>query len=151
MLMNCNFRKPKCNIQFIIDEEDEGLLKERTWKIRPRKHTTYIYSTNQNKRVHLHRHIMGLGDFKDDNRVVNHINGNGLDNRKCNLEICSNMWNTQSFRCPRKNIGSVCYIPSKQRWRYRIYLDKKEHVKMFKTEEEALEYKENKRNELLSL
>ena len=149
MLVNCNFRKEKNNIQFIIDEEDQDLLKDRTWKTRPRKHTTYIYSTNGNKKVHLHRHIMGLGDFKDDRRVVNHINGNGLDNRRCNLEICSNMYNTQSFRCPNKSVGSVCWIPSKGRWRYRIVINKKTYAKLFKTKEEALEYKETKRNELI--
>ena len=96
------------------------------------------------KTLHVHRIIMGLNDFKNDKRIVNHIDGNGLNNKKENLEISSAIHNSQSFRCINKNIGHI-YIDNSMkrltRWRFTIRVNKVTHSKRFKTKEEAEKYK----------
>lgn len=75
------------NFDALIDIEDIEKIKDYYWNIRyDKRHPNcvpYVESRKNNKRVHLHRLIMdcpvGL--------VVDHINGNNLDNRKRNLRI----------------------------------------------------------------
>ena len=138
----------------LIDEEDYDKIKDLniTLNTTSNRHTYYakhrLYENCKYvKNIHIHRLIMGLGDYKEDKRQVNHIDGNGLNNQKSNLEICSAMYNSQSFRQPhRKQIGLIYYDDSMKRikrWRFMITINKKRHSKRFKTKEEAEEYREN--------
>ena len=54
-----------------------------------------------NKPVSLHRFIMKLSP--KDNKVVDHINGDTLDNRKENLRICTTKGNNRNSSTPRNN------------------------------------------------
>ena len=137
----------------LIDEEDYDKIKDLklTLNLTSNKHTLYarhtVYENSKFiKRINIHRLIMGLGDFKDDKRIINHIDGNGLNNQKSNLEICDHMYNSQSFRQPhRKTQGGMIYVDNsmkrKKRWRYVITVNGKKHSKRFLTEQEAIEYK----------
>lgn len=75
------------NYDCLIDIEDIDKIKNYYWNIRyDKRHpncTSYVESHRGGKRTHLHRLIMNCP--KD--LVVDHINGNGLDNRKTNLRI----------------------------------------------------------------
>jgi len=98
------------------------------------------------KTIHIHRLIMGLNDYKIDKRIINHIDGNGLNNRKENLEICDAMHNSQSKNCINKPIGIIYYDNSMKRikrWRFCITINKKRHSKRFETKEEAEEYRKS--------
>lgn len=66
----------------LFDEDDLELLKPYTWLVRSNK---YVVSSINNKRVPMHRLVMRLND---DGIVIDHINGNPMDNRRCNLRIC---------------------------------------------------------------
>lgn len=69
----------------IVDLEDVERCKEYKWHLR-RGHgdTDYVIaSLPDNEKVHLHRFIIGYSGNMD----VDHINRNGLDNRKSNLRI----------------------------------------------------------------
>lgn len=146
--------KSKGTHDMLINEEDYDKIKELnlTLNHRSNKHTFYAQHTvyvkqKYVKRISIHRVIMGLGDYKEDKRIINHIDGNGLNNQKSNLEICDQMYNSQSFRKPhRKTQGGVIYFDNsmkrKKRWRYVITVNKKCHSKRFETEEEAIKYKE---------
>jgi hypothetical protein len=81
---------------------------------------------------------MGLGPFETDRRIVNHIDGNGLNNTKANLQVCDFMINNQSFNT-RKNVGCV-YRDMKRLtncWCATIKMFGTRHRKRFPTEEEA--------------
>ena len=143
--------KSKGTNNMLIDEEDYDKIKNfnLTLNHQSNKHTFYakhiVYvNCKYVKKIHIHRLIMGLGDFKDDKRIINHIDGNGLNNQKVNLEICDQMYNSQSFRMPRRNQGLIYLDNSmkrKKRWRFIMTVNKKTHSKRFLTEEEATEYK----------
>lgn len=146
--------RKKGTYYMLIDEEDYDKIKDLNLTLNQtsNKHTLYaqhtVYENRKYiKRISIHRLIMGLGDFKDDKRIINHIDGNGLNNQKSNLEICDQMYNSQSFRQPhRKTQGGMIYVDNsmnrKKKWRYVITVNKKSHSKRFETEEEALKYKE---------
>jgi len=121
-----------------IDDEDAELVGKYKWTPRKDYNTTYAVSHGL-PYVLLHRLIMGLE--RGDKRQVNHINGDGLDNRRCNLEICDILHNSQSFRRPNSSLN-VGYVRIRQKNIFRPYeatiiLNKKRHSKCFATETEA--------------
>ena len=115
-------------VEKILDEP-EVLPTGKTRKI------VYKYE----KTIHIHRLIMGLDDYKKDKTIVKHINGNGLDNRKENLELCNIMY---SSNCTK---GFIYYDTSgkrKKRWKFCIKINKEPHSKRFETKKEAEDYRD---------
>ncbi len=79
----------------IIDADDGPLAARYTWREGPGNHTDYANtdmlktgSTTDRFVQSMHRLFLGL-DFGD-KRQGDHINGNGLDNRRANLRIAPN-------------------------------------------------------------
>ena len=62
--------------------------------------------------------------------MTDHINGDGLDNRKSNLRICTNSENQRGFQNRGKFRGTT-YDPRKKKWRAHI------SIGSFETQEEA--------------
>lgn len=99
------------------------------------------------KSVRLHRYILGLKN--NDGKIVDHINGNTLDNRLSNLRICTIQQNSQnrkkSFRANTTSLyKGVSFIKESSHsakgrpWAATIYYDNKNHfLGNFATEEEA--------------
>ena len=86
----------------LIDREDVDRIKDCCWAI-----SHYGYATthiDDDKRLFLHRKIMDVYD----KRVVDHINHNKLDNRKCNLRIFEN--NTPNLHNMKPNPNSLIGI-----------------------------------------
>ena len=105
------------------------------------KTRTKVYKLD--KDIHIHRLIMGLEDYKTDKRIINHIDGNGLNNKKENLEICDTMYNSQSIR--QKNVNRKSYWfendpKRKCKWRVYITIYGKKQSKRFLTEQECIDY-----------
>lgn len=78
----------------VIETKDLERVKELSgqWCCVPSKHTTYVSGWNGEKVVSLHRFIMN----PKKKLVVDHINHNGLDNRRANLRVCTQAENTQN-------------------------------------------------------
>lgn len=85
----------------------------------------------------MHRDILGLkaGDGKE----VDHINGNGFDNRRENLRVCSrskNLCNRQKYTKQSKYKG--VYPSQNGTWSTKITINKKSfYIGTFKTPEGA--------------
>lgn len=89
----------------LIDDQDRDLISGYTWQAHgDRLYTLYATARKRigNKRitVRMHRLIMGLSP--KDISEVDHINGNGLDNRRANLRIVTHRENQCNSR-PRRN------------------------------------------------
>lgn len=76
---------------FIIDAEDVSKIKYHKWRIDTNHRIITGNCTNKHPRKEIGRLLLGV--FNPE-LVVDHINGNSLDNRKCNLRICSQAENT---------------------------------------------------------
>jgi hypothetical protein len=81
------------DIKFIFDKEFYSVVSERSWHFASNNYISSAYSCGDGKRreLYLHNLIMGVDLFpgKGVKESVDHINRNGLDNRKENLRIIS--------------------------------------------------------------
>ncbi|UCD51674.1 MAG: HNH endonuclease [Phycisphaerales bacterium] len=79
----------------IVDAADFEWLNQYKWQATC--NGTKFYATTKNRRagnIWMHRLIMNAPK----GMVVDHINGNGLDNRRCNLRICTRQQNAYNSR-----------------------------------------------------
>ena len=93
----------------IIDVDDVEKCKKYKWHMRNTHNINYaIASLPENKKIHLHRYVLNYNGDKD----VDHINHNGLDNRKDNLRVVNhpeNMRNQKDNRIGIKKVPSGRY------------------------------------------
>lgn len=135
------------NINIIIDDEDYFRIKNYKWNIQKDAFEKYGLSyfrvidntVNPRRYILLHRHIMGC--THKDGKIVDHINGNTLDNRKANLRICTaweNCLNTRISKANKTGFKGVDFREKQGHWTACIiYKYKKIHLGTFKTIEEA--------------
>ena len=121
----------------IIDIEDVKICSEYKWHIRRSGNNQYaVASLPNNRKIHLHRLVLDY-EGKDD---VDHIDHNGLNNRKANLRIISHADNIRNQKINRKGIKRV----SSGRYQVTItqnYITK--YLGTYDTYEEALQARLN--------
>lgn len=129
----------------IVDECDADLM-AYGWTADIKKATCYAHRkitvqggsvTNQMHRVIMER-VVGRSLSRDEK--IDHINGNGLDNRRENLRVCSHSQNLMNRG--KNSVNSTgykgVYRASKNKWRAIITCDYKEYyLGTFNTPEEA--------------
>lgn len=120
-----------------IDKKDEV----SKYKVYTRSHggKQYAFISKNGKKIFLHRFLMGLEKEEYSiNKVVDHINGNSLDNRVSNLRICSHKENAQNCRTGSKVVG-VGWLKYNKKWTARIMVNYEGiHLGNFNTYEEAV-------------
>lgn len=121
------------NYKAIVDDEDFDYLNQFHWNVRIVSGTQYakrnINIGQKQTTSNMHREIMKCPK----NMMVDHINGNGLDNRKENLRICTRSENLMNSNKPKdaksskyKGVNYQKLTPGhKKVWRAEIRLNKK--------------------------
>lgn len=98
-------RLSNCDGIVIVDRDSLDLIKNLSWRglknHSVRGDDTVRYATTRlvnGKAVLMHRYIMGISDENAvlSKRQIDHINGNGLDNRKSNLRIVTQSQNNHN-------------------------------------------------------
>lgn len=91
----------------IVDAEDFDIVSKYKWsETKPgHRRTTYartnIKEGGKYRTERLHRLVLGLRP--NDGKIIDHINGNGLDNRKSNLRISTSSANAVNVKVRRDN------------------------------------------------
>lgn len=104
----------------IVDDADHEQLIGTNW-FASAGHQTY-YAVCAGGRELMHRFLMKPGK----NEEVDHINGNGLDNRRENLRVCSKSQQrcNQGKRREKNGASSrfkgVCYDKSRGQWAFSV-------------------------------
>ena len=136
--------------EVFVDKEFSFLLIEHSWKIRPHRNTKYVFYWRGKKRIYMHRIIMEVKA----GQIVDHVNGNGLDNRKQNLRVCSSQQNSFNCRTNNKSSGfkGVTWDKTRKIWAAKITHNYKTiNLGRFKSKEEAARRYDLKAKELFGV
>lgn len=104
-----------------VDDKDFELLNKIQWSVTGKKGRNTLYATGrlEGKLVYMHRLIMKSPEGKQ----VDHINSDGLDNRRDNLRIAShvqNCWHTQKQRNNTSGFKGVYWKKDLSKWGVKI-------------------------------
>ncbi len=134
-------------VSILIDDEDLHIVDGASIHVNISKGKAYLDVYKNGVRKKLHRVIMGV----DGEYVVDHINGDTLDNRKENLRIATQKQNSYNRKSKARYKGIKLLNGSYRAKPYqaRITQDGKEiSLGCYKTEEEAAEAYNTKAIEL---
>lgn len=91
----------------LIDDEDFELVNQFKWCASENRNTFYAQRgskiNGKRKTIKMHRLIMGVDDPKI---IIDHINRNGLDNRRSNLRIVTQSENNRNRRLSKNKFSS---------------------------------------------
>lgn len=132
----------------LLDHEDFDRVSQFSWSLSRSGANCYAVHSRAATRSRppltllMHRLILGLGRA-DRWVVVDHINGNGLDNRKANLRVCTQQENLRNQRKRRhsrsrfKGVSPVAFSKT-GKWAAKLWINGHlMHLGTFATEEEA--------------
>lgn len=116
----------------VVDVADFSELSKRSWSAHPRRDGKGFYAVSSNGQ-RMHRVLLNAAP----EQIVDHIDGDGLNNRRTNLRI-----GTQSQNCVNRKITPGIYLrgvqPKKRKWRACIkHQGKNKSLGYFNTEQEA--------------
>lgn len=122
----------------LVDDADFEWLNQWKWHAIKNYNKFYALRTEKEKNIRMHRFILNP-PFK---KEIDHINGDGLDNRRENLRICTHSENLKNREKQSNNLSGfkgVCWNKSDKRWVGQIFLKGKKciYLGFFKTKEEA--------------
>lgn len=121
----------------IVDAEDYLMLIKWKWHHRGGYAKRAINRREERRAVAMHNQIMNPPKGME----VDHINGNGLDNRKCNLRICkhqNNTWNRKPVTGSSSKYKGVSFHRPGNYWKAYIKINEQQkHIGCFLSEEEA--------------
>ncbi len=129
----------------LVDAADYKRVSKYRWYAKRHGSVTYATCLRNGRVVYMHRMIMR----PPKGYIVDHIDGNGLNNRRCNLRICTHQQN-QANRGPRGGSSQfVGVLRHGDKWEAGIRCQGKYHyLGLFEDEVEAAKARDRKAYEL---
>lgn len=119
----------------LVDDEDFDLINSFHWRYAIINGKTYAQQIKcPSPQQLMHRLILGAipGQF------VDHINGNGLDNRRSNLRFCTHMENMRNRKKSKNGTSQYKGVYLEHgKWRARIMAGFRKSLGLFTNEKEA--------------
>lgn len=106
----------------LVDEEDYKRVNQFKWCVTRRGNLEYAHRRDGNKFIKMHRFILDV----QDGEMIDHVNGNGLDNRKSNLRLCTsreNQFNSRSQINSKSKYKGVSWHKREGKWSADIRVD----------------------------
>ncbi len=120
----------------IVDAQDYLAVMAHGWHAHKGYATWYARGTVGGKRVLMHVWLMGHRD----GMTVDHVNGHGLDNRRCNLRHATGAEQARNRHGGRGRslYKGVCWATRQRKWVAIIAVDgKNRHLGYFENEDDA--------------
>ena len=99
----------------LIDEEDNDLVMKYKWYSKKQNGNNFYACTfathddRNSKFLMMHRLVLGLLGESNNHIIIDHINGNGLDNRKINLRLVTIRENNINRKKDSHHRGKPCH------------------------------------------
>jgi hypothetical protein len=122
----------------LIDESSLAVARAWAWRVKESGYVAHrVRCANGRRWEFMHRVLAGALPGQQ----VDHINGDKMDNRRCNLRLCDAFGNARN-KAPgsrnRSGFKGVSWDADKGRWRATIFFDgHKRSLGRFKTKKEA--------------
>jgi hypothetical protein len=134
----------------IIDIEDVDILKKYKWYLKDKNNSekpqyarTNIRIKGKPRSIDLHRILMKAYGHNIKNKLIDHIDRNTLDNKKCNLRIVTHEENSINKGIQKNNtsgVTGVTFNSTSGKWEAQIKLKyKNNHLGAFDKFEDAVE------------
>jgi hypothetical protein len=123
------------DILFIVDKDKKSIVDKLRWKKTKRGYV--IHSNRNGKNILMHRLITNAKEFE----VVDHINGNKLDNRVNNLRVTSQQVNSCNRKAKSQSKTGILGINVTSSGKFSACImthGKATHIGSFKSIEEAI-------------
>ena len=121
--------------EFYFDLEDYDKIKNYCWRVNKKGYVVTKISGWQVMLL-MHRIVLPNSD------IVDHINHNAADNRKCNLRDCNNTQNSRNRMLSSNNTSGVCGVTFNKKgnkWQAQIGVDgERLYLGMFECFEQAV-------------
>lgn len=147
-------RNIKASVPAFIDDEDFSKVMKHKWYVDECGKNSYArtfisYKSKSGWRTRscsMHRMLLKPPEKFD----VDHINGNGLDNRRSNLRICTREQNLRNRKINKtKGVKGVHWHETAEKWCAQItHNGKCQHIGLFQDRDEAAKAYDNKAKEL---
>lgn len=135
----------------LVDDDDYEAMAKYRWRLAVGRYAqTTVWSNNKGRELRMHRLLMNPPTGME----VDHINGDGLDNRRSNLRLATTAQNRQNRQGPGRNsttgVLGVTYHVRVKKYVGQIHQGKKNiFYRYFDTLEEAATAVKEARRQLL--
>jgi hypothetical protein len=122
-----------------VSDDDFEQVNRFKWSARKNGNTWYVlrrdHSVSGDHRLGMHRQIMSAGT----GQIVDHIDGDGLNNQRENLRFCTKAENAKNRKAwGRSRYLGVAWFKRDSKWRAQIFQNKiHKHLGYFDIEEDA--------------
>ena len=108
----------------IVDDEDFDFLNQWKWCAAKNRNTYYAYRADNGKNIYMHRLILNAPAGIE----VDHRHGNGLDNRRSEIRLCTHAENQHNYRKQSEATSQykgITWNKHMKKWRVQIRSDGK--------------------------